>query len=300
VTRVPEPSSSRARSVGPGPRCRPDPPRGARNVVVVVLDSLRYDTCLAACPKTMLRLGDIERRFSYASWTAPSHYNLLMGLMPHTSPQGTLAADYYRAGYGGWGERLGIDALEFEHLVPELYLPSMLRNRIGYLTNAYVSMPVLNPRTVLNADFDRYELMPTHHDLEAMIGRLRFSVDRPSFHLLNVGETHYPYVSATSDGHDLPRVSGLNGAVRSMDDAPTTGGLPFSATELLELRDRQVKAASYTDDLLGALMDAVPPGTWVVVTADHGELFGEGGMFGHGPVFHTKAFEVPYVEGIRS
>ena len=54
--------------------------------MIVVLDSLRYDSWLAAPPRSLAQLGDVERRWSYASWTAPSHYNLLMGLMPHASP----------------------------------------------------------------------------------------------------------------------------------------------------------------------------------------------------------------------
>jgi hypothetical protein len=41
----------------------------------------------------------------------------------------------------------------------------------------------------------------------------------------------------------------------------------------------------------------VPPGTRIIITADHGELFGEGGWFGHGPIPHEKVLEVPYLEG---
>jgi membrane-anchored protein YejM (alkaline phosphatase superfamily) len=37
----------------------------------------------------------------------------------------------------------------------------------------------------------------------------------------------------------------------------------------------------------------------VIVTADHGELFGEDRYFGHGPVMHEKVLEVPFVEGMR-
>jgi hypothetical protein len=51
----------------------------ARNLVVVILDSLRYDSWLAARPQSLKELGEVERRWSYASWTAPSHYNLLWG-----------------------------------------------------------------------------------------------------------------------------------------------------------------------------------------------------------------------------
>ena len=35
----------------------------------------------------------------------------------------------------------------------------------------------------------------------------------------------------------------------------------------------------------------------LVITSDHGELFGEEGYFGHGPIQHDKVFEVPFVEG---
>jgi arylsulfatase A-like enzyme len=41
----------------------------------------------------------------------------------------------------------------------------------------------------------------------------------------------------------------------------------------------------------------LPKDTWVIVTADHGELFGEAGYFGHGPIMHEKCFEVPFLEG---
>ena len=36
----------------------------------------------------------------------------------------------------------------------------------------------------------------------------------------------------------------------------------------------------------------------VIVTSDHGELFGEDRFFGHGPVCHEKVLEVPFVEGM--
>src|SRR5262245_7049192 len=62
-------------------------PKGRNNFVLVVLDSCRFDSFVAATPATICKLGRLERRWSYASWTAPSHYNLLMGLLPHSSPQ---------------------------------------------------------------------------------------------------------------------------------------------------------------------------------------------------------------------
>jgi arylsulfatase A-like enzyme len=56
---------------------------------------------------------------------------------------------------------------------------------------------------------------------------------------------------------------------------------------------------SYLDGVVEKLLDLVPSNTWVIVTSDHGELFGEEQYFGHGPVMHEKVFEVPFVEGLR-
>ena len=39
--------------------------------------------------------------------------------------------------------------------------------------------------------------------------------------------------------------------------------------------------------------------TYFMIMSDHGELFGEDGYFGHGPIFHEKVFEVFYLEGRR-
>jgi hypothetical protein len=35
----------------------------------------------------------------------------------------------------------------------------------------------------------------------------------------------------------------------------------------------------------------------ITITADHGEVFGEDGYVGHGPVLHEKVYEVPFIEG---
>jgi len=44
-------------------------------------------------------------------------------------------------------------------------------------------------------------------------------------------------------------------------------------------------------------MAKAPENTYFIVTSDHGELFGEDGYFGHGPIMHEKCFEIPFVEG---
>lgn len=274
---------------------RLDPADGANDLVIVVFDSLRYDSAMAAGMPTMAKLGDLERRWSYASWTAPSHFNLLMGLFPHRSPTHVYASEYYKDDFSRYGERLGVPGIGFRSLLPSLWLPTFLQG-IGYRTQAFVSMPVLNRHTPVNLGFDTYELMPKHNDMGAMLERVRFD-DRPSFTLLNIGETHYPYAMADEDPTEWPRISGLHGVLKRLDAGGDVEPAFFGEAQLEELRARQVRAAGQVDRLLEHLYDLVPKGTWLVVTSDHGELFGEGGYFGHGPITHDKVHEVPFVEG---
>ena len=274
-------------------------PRGRRNLVIVILDSLRYDSWVDAAPTSLAALGPVERRWSYATWTAPSHYNLLMGLLPHTSPAEVYASEYYKQDFLRYGDRLGIADMEFKRLLPSIFLPTFLKHQLGYRTHARVSMPVLNEHTIINRDFDSYKLMPTHNDMSAMVDELEFQEEAPSFYLLNVGETHYPYALPDEDPSQWPRISGVHGVFKHLDDSQAPDAAEFfDQTKLRELRDRQVNAVSYLDVVFAKLFDRLPDDTWLIVTSDHGELFGEARFFGHGPVMHEKVLEVPFVEGI--
>ncbi len=274
-----------------------------QNYVLIVLDSCRYDAFTAARPKTMRKLGRVEKRWSYASWTAPSHYNLLMGLMPHSSPRHTFASDYYTREFLKFNTRLGLENLDYKSFLPRLYLPVLLR-RLGYRTRALVSLPVLNHATLLNTGFDSWELMDRHNDMRAMLPKLTFSEEAPTFWLLNVGETHYPYALPGESPEEWPKISGVHGVFRHLDDLVVGGKLPparhrtFSAAKLDALRGRQIEAVHYLDGVIEELFDLLPKNTYVTVTSDHGELFGEDGYFGHGPIQHEKVLEVPFLEGL--
>ena len=286
---------------------RPEPPKGARNIVLITLDSLRYDSWVAANPSNLARLGDVEQRFSYASWTAPSHYNTLMGLLPHSSPKRVYASEYYKQDFVRYNERLGVEGIEFRKLLPSIYLPTFLRNQLGYDVHARVSMPVLNENTAINRDFDSYKLMPSHNDMSAMLDDMSSELSgdgRPSFWLLNAGETHYPYALPDEDPSEWPRISGAHGVLKTLDEAVSGNRVGesegfFDEDELARLRDRQIRAVRYIDTLFERVYDTVPDNTWIIVTSDHGELFGEDGYFGHGPIAHEKVFEVPFVEGLK-
>ncbi|HLY59583.1 MAG TPA: sulfatase-like hydrolase/transferase [Terriglobia bacterium] len=273
------------------------------NYVLVVFDSCRYDCLMQARPRTIKKLGKIEKRWSYASWTSPSHYNMLIGLMPHTSPRHVYASEYYKKDILKFNERLGCKNIEFRSLVPKLFLPIFLHDTLGYRTNAMVSLPVLNPKTILNTGFDTFKLMEKHNDMRAMVREMKFSEEKPNFFLLNVGETHYPYALPDEPPDQWPRISGVHGVFKHLDDEVVGGKLRarkdkfFDKRKLEELRQRQITAVKYLDGVVEELFDTVPKNTYITICADHGELFGEDGYFGHGPIQHEKVWEVPFVEG---
>ena len=85
--------------------------------------------------------------------------------------------------------------------------------------------------------------------------------------------------------------------------SPAAGALPCDdrtslASNLLGYQNEVRRA----DAAVGELVDWLEQRgeldtTAILVTADHGELFGEAGYFGHGPIMHEKCFEVPFLEG---
>jgi hypothetical protein len=135
--------------------------------------------------------------------------------------------------------------------------------------------------------------------MRAMLRELRFPADRPSFWLLNVGETHYPYATAEEDPAAWPRLVGAGGVFRALaaDHSPVLPAF-FDAETMAALRARLVRAIEHLDGIFAELFALVPRGTWIAIMGDHGELFGEDGFFGHGPIEHPKVFEVPFLENL--
>jgi arylsulfatase A-like enzyme len=272
------------------------------NLVYIVMDSCRYDSFTRAKTPNMDRLGAAQQRYSFASWTSPSHQTLLMGQVPHHSPKRVFSSEVYKDEFSKWVGRLGIEDLSFKSFVPHLSLPKVLQDH-GVRTFGRVSMPVLNPLAGFGRFFDDYRLMADHNDFGGMIREVEFKESASCFCFFNLGETHYPYMLNDAE---LPRISGVHGVFQGMDDMMARGGDVLSAQAkffsddaMKQLHAQQVRCVEHVDALLGDLFDKCPPNTYFIVTADHGELFGEDGYFGHGPIMHELCFSVPFIEGLR-
>jgi hypothetical protein len=99
------------------------------HIVFIVFDSCRYDAYMAAKTPNLDRIAKPDLRYSYASWTSPSHYTFLMGMVPHSSPKGVFASNVYRDEFRLWADRLHmpVEEVEFKNFVPQLSLPHFLK-----------------------------------------------------------------------------------------------------------------------------------------------------------------------------
>ena len=225
------------------------------------------------------------RARSTSSWTLPAHASLFTGKFPkshgaHYDPEGPLLlADAIEAPRGIRARGLSADE---ETLAVAL-------SRSGYATAAVVAGPWLLRGFGLSAGFE-------HYDDEGVVdhaGRSAKEVsdaarrwlleerDRPFFLFLNYFDPHFPYdppephasafllPGATPDPNRREQFEALyDGEIRFMDQE--IGRL------LHFLRDR-------------GLYDE----TLIVVTSDHGELFGEHGHWGHSGHLFEELVRVP-------
>ena len=87
-----------------------------------------------------------------------------MGLLPHPSPQKVFASTYYKKDFGNFAQRLNLPTIDFDEMLPRMWLPHYPKNVLGYHTRAIVPLPVLNPHTPLAVDFDSFEMTKDHNN----------------------------------------------------------------------------------------------------------------------------------------
>ena len=107
--------------------------------------------------------------------------------------------------------------------------------------------------------------------------------EQPLFLFLNVGETHVPYWHA--------------GALWDRQDNPCVPFQRPSHERRLTCRRRQRACLEYVDELLAPLLK-VFNGATIVLTADHGDCWGEDGLWEHG-ISHRRTLEVPLLMRVR-
>ncbi len=297
----------------------PPPPGNRPNVLLIILDTVRakslslygyHRNTSPAIIRLAARGVRFNRAFSTAPWTLPSHASLLTGLYPHQlsadwvepldRKNPTLAERFASQGYvtGGFVANVGYLSWEFglnrgfAHYEDYLFRPRDIieATSIGrQLDNNYLI------RDLLRTDQHLVRI-----DAPSINQRFLNWVDkrngRPFFAFLNYYDAHGPYLPPAPWDRRF-------GAPRRDDLSPLHRFLgrpygPLSSAVIEREMEQYDGAIAYLDDQIGRLIEELDhrnllDHTVVLLTADHGEEFGEHGMFDHGNSLYRPSVQVP-------
>jgi hypothetical protein len=255
-----------------------------RSVLLVTLDSCRHDTFVAAAAPNLKALGTVHRAHAPAHFTFASHAAIFTGFTPGVAEA---KEAYVNPKYGKifklrTGEFAGPGGaflvLDGENIVEGF-------KERGYLTLGSGGVGWFDTETVagrvLTRDFEEFHFPGKYffgrEQVEWLLGRLDGAGERPVFAFLNLGETHVPY------WHE--------GAAWDKAENPCR---PFShGNDAEKCRTRQRACLEYLDTILQPVLERFAAGT-VVVCGDHGDAWGEDGLWEHG-FQHETVLTVPLV-----
>jgi len=293
------------------PSCRSRVGAPNANVLLIVIDTLRADHVGSygysrPTSPNLDKLAADGVRFAAArstsSWTLPSVASIMTGLYPAVhgaEHSGSVLSD-----------ELDTMALGFRDA--------------GYETAAFSANPAfVTPRQGLAHGFDRFDVLHgaevarqtpgavpadsslTKWVLEATAEEMTSAAlewlgqrkaDNPFFLYLHYFDPHAAYTPPA----DYARRFGVNPEARLAGDAQwsfllaTKAPPPSILATLLSLYDAEIAA---TDAAVGRLFDSISPAmrssTIIVVTADHGEEFGDHGGVQHGRTLYDELLRVP-------
>lgn len=259
----------------------PLPAQSRHSVLFVTLDSCRYDTFCGAEAPNLKAVGKLHRAQAPGNFTYSSHMAIFMGFTPGDPLVREMGVNpkfgkLFRMRHGGIAGK-GED----HFLLQGRNIIDGFRN-LGYTTLGTGAVGWFNPATEtagnLIGDFDDFFYPGNTWSLESQLnwlGEKLADERRPVFAFLNIGETHVPYY------HE--------GAPWSPDENPC---VPFAAdNDADKAQKRQRLALEWVDDKLAGLLQAFG-GSTIVVCSDHGDCWGEDGLWEHG-ISHEKVLEVP-------
>lgn len=257
------------------------------SVLLLTLDSCRYDTFVTARTPALDSISDLYRAQAPSHFTYASHMAMFAGFTPgvpelaapFVNPKFARLFRLKRAGFAGHGEA-GF-TVTGEDIVAGF-------RKAGYRTVGTGAVGWFDPGTSVSG-----RLTGNFHDfffagekgVKAQVAFIEKALDkrprRNAFVFLNVGETHVPYHFA--------------GAPWPPGDNPC---VPFGADNRADdCRMRQRLCCEYVDEALAPLIERFADAT-IVACADHGDCWGEDGLWEHG-ISHPMTLTVPLLMRYR-
>ncbi len=289
---------------------------GTPNVLIIVMDTMRQDhlSCYGYSRKTSPNLDRIaaqsvqfENAIATSSWTLPSHASMLTGLYPtghgaetfpldkrHPLLSEALRARGYRTGAFS-GNTLVFDRahgfgrgfIRFEDSFHNSY-DMMARTLLGRQIYKHVLRRL------------GFENIPGRKSAEEVNqGVLRWldrDRERPFFAFLNYFDLHDPYMPPQPYRGRFSKRKNPGGIFNTFIG-------PFDwhlfTPQLIEDEIAAYDGSTaYVDEMIGQLIGELDrrglgQNTILVITSDHGESFGEHGLYGHRSSLYREQLEVP-------
>ena len=252
------------------------------SIVMISLDTTRpdhlslygYDGPTSPNLEALAADGLVMQNFlTTSSWTLPTHASLFTGLYPSTH-----GAHYSNQGDVGLGDAdgapQGFDAFRVNRLPDEAITLAEILRAEGYRTYAVAAGPWFKPVFGLDQGFDHYDAAfdslsgrPGNLVSDLAIGFIDHAGLDPFFLFLNYFDPHDPYEPHESSWEQFLKPS--KDFARSKEIALYDAEILFMDRQIGRVID-ELKARNHYDS------------SWIVVTSDHGEHFGEHDLEGHG------------------
>lgn len=218
-----------------------------------------------------------HRAYAQATFTYAAHMAMFQGIFPHTTKLLPFYNRYIRQ---------LIRISNRTRIVPSFVsFDKGTRNIVsgfwerGYYTLWLGAMEWFH-HPYLTKPFQEFHMTGIHASRQVDILLERVNPLTPFFALINFGETHAPYQFHTN--HRIP------------DSATSRARCVYGKFDDEGWND-QVRCCEYLDTQIALLISELRMSertTIVIICGDHGECFGEDGLFGHG-FYHPKIMEVP-------
>ena len=287
---------------GPGERESAAPPRP--HIVLISLDTVRSDRigCYAEGAAATPAIDRIARegvRYEHAvsssPWTLPAHASLFSG-RPVSGHGARYDPD---AEFGVSWHRVSVMSDE----VPTM---AELLAGAGYHSAGVASVVWLKPEFGLARGFAEYSAdvgdalgvpadQVSDRAIELIEGR---PSDRPLFLFVHYFDAHSPYTPPAP--HRPAGAIDEDGSVAEVELRVNAGGGEIRPRERARLERMYEGEIEFIDAQIARLWTALESAgiyddTWIIVTADHGESFGDHHFYGHGLVTWDDVLSVPLV-----
>lgn len=291
---------------------------GAPNVLVIVMDTMRKDhlSCYGYARKTSPNLERIatqsvqfQSAIATSSWTLPSHASMLTGLYPSAHgaetfplkdrnlvlPEALLARGYRTAAFSantilfdrahGFGRgfiRFEDSFHNFADMVSRTLLGRQIYKRAGRALG-FDDIPGRKKAAEVNREVLRW---------------LNQDPERPFFAFLNYFDLHDPYLPPQPYRGKFSKHPNPGGVFNSF--IGRNDWRLFTPDVLEDEMAAYDGSAAYIDDMIGQLIGelerrGLDGNTILVITSDHGESFGEHGLYGHQTSLYREQIEVPLI-----